>query len=182
VLHREQIVIVKGGTIHRHMEIFTSVLRLTVQVIGSDKPPQRARLSLALSSDAAGKKPREWRRLPSFQSVRLDEQGVGTAELPSGQYSYTVAGGGVEPLSGQVFVATGQETPLQLQVKPAPKDEKKPGQNEGNARDANQRGNRGGSNRGGGNRGGGNRGGSNRGGGNRGGSNRGGGGNGRRGR
>ena len=56
----------------------TSVLRVTVQVIGSDKPPQRARVALALSSDAAGKKPREWRRLPSYQNVRLDNKGTGT--------------------------------------------------------------------------------------------------------
>ena len=125
---------------------------------------------------------RDWRRLSSFKNIRLDKEGSGSAELPPGQYSYVVSGGGVEALSGQVYVGGGGETPLMLQAKLAPpKDKKQQGQGEGNARDANQRGNRGGGNRGGGNRGGGNRGGGNRGGGNRGGGNRGGG-NGRRGR
>ena len=181
VLHREQIIVAKGGTIHRHLELFTSTLRVQIQVVGSDQPARRARVAIVLSSEAAGKQPRDWRRLSSFQTIRLSNEGAGSTEVPPGQYSYTVSGGGLEALTGQVFVALGRETPLMLQVKLAPKDEKQ----DGKAQDANQRqdrgGNRGGGNRGGGNRGGGNRGGGNRGGGNRGGGNRGGG-NGRSGR
>jgi len=177
VLHREQIIVTKGGTIHRHLELFTSTLRVQVQVVGGEQPARRLRVAIVLSSEAAGKKPRDWRRLSSFRTIRLNNEGAGSTEVPPGEYSYTVSGGGVEALTGQVFVAVGGETPLTLQVKPTPKDQNKTGE----AKDANQQRNPGGSNRGGGNRGGGNRGGGNRGGGNRGGGNQGGG-NGRRGR
>ncbi|MHC4513233.1 MAG: carboxypeptidase-like regulatory domain-containing protein [Planctomycetota bacterium] len=180
-LHREQIVLTKGGTIHRHLELFTSTLRVQIKVVGSDKPARRARVAIALASETAGKQPRDWRRLSSYRTIRLNNEGTGSTEVPPGSYSYSVIGGGVEPMSGQVFVAVGRETPLMLEVKPAPEGQRQQGQNNRNPRDANQRGgNRRGGNRDGGNRGGGNRGGGNRGGGNRGGGNRGG--NGRQGR
>lgn len=124
-LHRLDLILSEGQVFEQNFEIRTGVLELTV-TDKEGKAVERARIELALQSEAAGKKPEEWRRLPSYRRSTARGGKVKVEDIHAGPWVWAVSGNGFSRKTGSVFVASdAAPASVSVQLEPVKKQEKK---------------------------------------------------------
>ncbi len=116
VIHKEVARITPGGPQHLNYSLILGRLKLTA-VDQTGKKVGRARILLALSAEAGGLQPKEWRNLASYQRVDLRGGKLDLRDLKTGEYQYYLTGRQLTPRRDRLFIAAPPSTSnIKIQV------------------------------------------------------------------
>jgi hypothetical protein len=118
-LHRTEVRIAAGEPQHRNVDVLVGGLRITC-ADAENKPVARARASLVLAADAAGKTSEQWRELPSFRALPVRGGIIESEDLEVGTWLIEVTAAGLTPGRTEAQIGPGAVVELQLKLE-APK-------------------------------------------------------------
>jgi len=90
LIYREPLQLAEGQQVTRQITITTASLTLHFEDKKTGKPITSARVEMVLEEDAAGKKPSEWRRIPSRQSASIRDGVARFDSLALGNYLFVI--------------------------------------------------------------------------------------------